>query len=249
MLSNNINNTFFNGIYKDVWRKINPPGLTIAETDFIEEIGKLHTGSKVLDVMCGFGRHALELGKRGVFVTAVDNLQDYIDELALITWEHQLPVETKMSDVLHMRLEMEYDAAICMGNSFAFFDKREAIQLLKNISLHLKPGGVLIINSWMIAEIAIRHFKEKEWYLVDDYKCLLAYEYLFNPARIESEQTVIAPNGASEVMKGIDYIYSLDDLNEMFYQAGFRMKDFFSTPRKKKFSLGDSRIYIVAEKN
>jgi len=45
-----------------------------------------------------------------------------------------------------------------MGNSFAFFDRQDAVTILKNISGHLKAGGIFIINSWMIAEVALKHF-------------------------------------------------------------------------------------------
>jgi hypothetical protein len=34
----------------------------------------------------------------------------------------------------------------------------------------------------------------------------------------------------------------------MFKEAGLTTKNLYSTPRKRKFALGDGRIYIVAEK-
>ena len=55
----NINNVFFKGAYKEAWRHLIPQGLTEAETDFIIDIASLSGQSKVLDLMCGYGRHAL----------------------------------------------------------------------------------------------------------------------------------------------------------------------------------------------
>ena len=106
----------------------------------------------------------------------------------------------------------------------------------------------MVINSWMIAEIAIKYFRGKDWNFAGDYKCLLDYKYCFYPSRIESEQTIIAPDGSIEVLKGVDYIFSLDELEVMFQVAGLRTKDLYSTPRKRNFVLGDNKIYIVAEK-
>lgn len=216
--------------------------------DFIQEIGAIKNTGEVLDIMCGYGRHALELARRGVRVTAIDNLEDYIEEIKIKTSEQNLPINAIHSDILQVRLDEVYDAAICMGNSFAFFDRADALILLKNISNHLKPGGVLIINSWMIAEIAIKHFKEKDWHYAGEYKCMLEYSYCFYPSRIESEQTIISPDGNVETVKGIDYIFTLDELEEMFNEAGLKTKELYSTPRKKKFTLGDGRVYIVASK-
>lgn len=247
--STNINNDFFAGSYKHAWKGIVPPGLTAAEVDFILEMAGLTADGKVLDLMCGYGRHSLELARRGINVTAIDNLEDYIEEIAGSASKEHLPVRAIQADVLGAQLEGVFDAAICMGNSFAFFGKDDALTLLQNISDHLKPGGVFIINSWMIAEIAIRHFKEKDWHYAGDYKCLLEYQYCFHPSRIESEQTIISKEGAVEVVKGIDYVFTLDELEDMFQQSGLHTKAFFSTPRKRRFSVGDAQIYIIAEKS
>src|SRR5574337_311597 len=143
--STNINNAFFEGSYKEAWKGIIPPGLTEAEVDFIQEMGSLKNGGKVLDFMCGYGRHALELGRRGVQVTAIDNLQAYVDEIKTKASEENLPVKASQADILHAQLNDVYDAAICMGNCFAFFDRTDAVAILKNISGHLKTSGILII--------------------------------------------------------------------------------------------------------
>lgn len=248
-LTANINNDFFKGSYKQVWKKVIPPGLTEVEADFICEIAVLNNESHVLDLMCGYGRHALELTKRGVKVTAIDNLKEYIDEIKLLAEEKNLPVTATQSDIVNAELNGEFNAAVCMGNSFAFFDKENAISILKNISNHLKQDGILIINSWMIAEIAIKNFKPRDWYHAGDFKCLVESKYQFHPSRIEFEHTAIAGDGSIEITNGIDYVFSLNELEEMFNEAGLTTAALYSTPRKRPFNLGDGQIYIVAKKN
>jgi ubiquinone/menaquinone biosynthesis C-methylase UbiE len=61
----NINDSFFDGYYKDIWRAIIPEALTKAEVEFFVNTTGLKTGSKVLDLMCGYGRHALSLARKG----------------------------------------------------------------------------------------------------------------------------------------------------------------------------------------
>lgn len=41
------------------------------------------------------------------------------------------------------------------------FSAEDTIKILSNIAAHLKPGGHLLINSWSLAEIAFKSFKEK----------------------------------------------------------------------------------------
>lgn len=244
----NVNSTFFKGLYKEVWRKLINPGLTKAEGEFIFEIAQLAPGSKVLDLMCGYGRHAVELARKGCHVTAIDNLPDYINDIEKEISDEHLHVNALVGDVLQLDAGDVFDAAICMGNSIAFFNESETKQLLQSVSASLKSGGTFIINSWMIAEIAIRHFKQREWMQVDDYKYLLDYTYKFFPSRIESEHTIIRSDGATEVINGVDYIFTLDELNNMMLQANMQIKSLYATPRKKPFALGDATIYIIAEK-
>jgi cyclopropane fatty-acyl-phospholipid synthase-like methyltransferase len=146
--ASNINNNFFEGIYKEVWRKLIPPGLTEAEVDFIVEIAGLKPKDHVLDLMCGYGRHAFELGRRQYIITAVDNSKDYIKEIETKAAKEGLKITAIASDVISMNLDGRYEASICMGNSLAFFNKEDALKLLQSVASVLNKNGKLIINTW-----------------------------------------------------------------------------------------------------
>jgi SAM-dependent methyltransferase len=70
---------FFAELPNEFWRQAVPPQATAAEVDFIEE--RLTPGSRVVDVPCGSGRHALALAARGRTVTGVwmGNSFGYLD--------------------------------------------------------------------------------------------------------------------------------------------------------------------------
>jgi SAM-dependent methyltransferase len=244
----NANSILFQSFYKDVWRKLIPEGLTEAETDFIADAGRLKEGGRVLDLMCGYGRHVFALAKRGYTVTAVDNLPDYIAEIREQAEKQSLPVQPVLADVATAVFPGPYDTAICMGNSFASFDAETTASLLRQLAACLLPGGVFIINTWMLAEIAIKHFEEKTWLYVDEYKYLLDNRYLFNPSRIETDHILIAKDGRTQVLKGVDYIFSFAELRQLLDKAGFSVLGVYSTPRKKPYVFGDKRAYIVAAK-
>jgi cyclopropane fatty-acyl-phospholipid synthase-like methyltransferase len=246
--SSNINDTFFAGNYKEVWRKLIPPGLSEVECSFVEEIAGLQKGEAVLDLMCGYGRHAVELARRGYAVTAIDNLPVYIAEIEAKAATENLPITTITAGALDVSLHHPFKAILCMGNSFAFFNKDEALFLLRKLAAHLQPDGVFVINTWMIAEIAMRHFQDREWYPVEDYKYLLRYQFLFQPNRIVSEHTLLASDGTIEVIQGVDYVLTLDEMETLFHQAGLRLREVYSTPKKRKFKMGDNKAYLIIEK-
>lgn len=244
----NINDTYFDGYYKEIWRTIIPDELTVKEVDFMLPYFNLQQGAKVLDLMCGYGRHAIALAKKGMAVTAVDNLSDYIHEISELAENEQLPLKAVQTDVLKYKTGEEFDLALCMGNSLNFFHAGDASKLLAMVAAHLKKGGHLLINSWSIAEIAMNNFKEKGWSRIGDLKFLTDSKFLFQPTRIETESIIISPDGHTEVKQGIDYIFSLNEMETMLKMAGLALKDVYSIPGRKKFSVGEPRAYLVAEK-
>src|SRR5689334_20103673 len=225
----NVNNSYFDGYYKDIWKSIIPSELTVKETEFIIEYFDLTPGKKVLDLMCGYGRHAIALAKKGIEVTAVDNLSDYITEIKETAAENQLPINAINSDVIKFTTEEKFDLVICMGNSFNFFTPEEAERLLLKIHSFLNQKGQLLIHTWSLAEIAIPQFKEKSWTEINGLKYLTSSKYLFTPTRIETETIIIGPKG-TETKIAIDYIFSLSELIALLRKSGFTPTEIYSIP-------------------
>ena len=51
---------------------------TTREVDFIISKLSLQRNERILDLACGFGRHSLELARRGFDVTGVDITPEYV---------------------------------------------------------------------------------------------------------------------------------------------------------------------------
>src|SRR5688572_13278765 len=130
----NINDTYFDGQYKDIWKALIPAEFTVKEVDFMMQYFNLQPGNRVLDLMCGYGRHTLALAEKGIEVTAVDNLGDYIEEIRVKANEKQLPVVAEKQDVANYKPVGMYDLVICMGNSLNFFDAEDVQKIFQNVS-------------------------------------------------------------------------------------------------------------------
>ena len=245
---NNVNDTYFDGYYKDMWKAIIPAQLTEKEVDFMIPYFHLRPGSHVLDLMCGYGRHAIALARKGIKVTAVDNLPEYVNEIKEIAGKENLSINAVQAGVLDFTSKENFDLVICMGNSINFFDAADTQKIFRNISTFLKSGGHLLINTWSIAEIAIKNFKETATSQVDGKNFTVESKFLFHPARIEAEHTITTADGEKEVKKGIDYIFSINELEWMLKEAGLLLKEVYSIPGRKEFTIGEPRAYLVAEK-
>jgi SAM-dependent methyltransferase len=249
----NVNDSYFDGYYKDIWRSIIPDILTQREVDFIISYFQLNKESNVLDLMCGYGRHAIELAEKGIKVTAIDNLQEYTREVELKAAEKNLPIRVITGSVLdkevEIRIKDKYELAICMGNSLNFFPPDELEKLLKIVGDHLKTGGHFLINSWSIAEIALQNFKEKSEQILGGFQFITESKLLSSPTRMESVTTMIPNGGHPETKTAVDYIYSIDELSNLFIQSGLSLTELFSIPGKKKFTEGEPRAYIITKKS
>jgi SAM-dependent methyltransferase len=241
----NVNNSYFNGYYKDIWKSIIPPELTVRESEFILQYFQLEQGNRVLDLMCGYGRHALALGKKGINVTAVDNLKEYVEDIKQNVITENLTVDAIQADIVKYEADGFYNLTLCMGNSLCFFNESDIQSILKMIARHLAPGGYFFLNTWMLAEIAFNDFRARSWSNVGNLKYITESKYLLQPSRIETEHLIIAPDGSTEIKTAIDYIYSISETEKLFAQAGMVMEDVYSIPGKKKFTLGDPRAYII----
>jgi SAM-dependent methyltransferase len=244
----NINDTYFDGYYKEIWKTMIPAVLTEKEVDFMIPYFKLQPGSRVLDLMCGYGRHAIAFGRKGIHVTAVDNLPEYINEIKDTVQKEDLPVVALQENVVNYKAVGEYDLAICMGNSLNFFNQADVLSIFTSISSSLKKGGYLLVNSWSLAEIIFANYKDKNNGNVGGMEFNNESKILFQPTRMEIESVIIAPDGTKETKQAVDYIYSINEMGSMLRQAGLSLQEVYSIPGKKKFSIGEPRAYIVAVK-
>ncbi|HEV2106456.1 MAG TPA: class I SAM-dependent methyltransferase, partial [Candidatus Eisenbacteria bacterium] len=70
---------FFDDDYLRIYRPQLTPERTEAEADFIARELALAAGAAVLDLACGFGRHALAMARRGYRVTGLDFNPRYLE--------------------------------------------------------------------------------------------------------------------------------------------------------------------------
>ncbi|RZK78572.1 MAG: class I SAM-dependent methyltransferase [Pedobacter sp.] len=243
----NPNDIYFDGMYKDIWRTLIPEDFTIRETEFLMKHFELGPTSQVLDLMCGYGRHSLALARKGVNLHSIDNLKEYTEEITKIAQAEDLPVHVVNANVLDHKFSQQFDLAICMGNSLNFFSGNDVRRLVE--SLPLKSGAALVINTWSLLEIACKEFVSKSWTEVDGVKFLSDSVFKFHPTRIETNTIMIDSASNVENKLAIDYLFSINELEEIFRESSFTLKGVYSVPAKRVFAFGDPRAYLIATKD
>jgi len=115
-----------------------------------QEFGTIPINS-VLDLGCGTGKHSWELANRGFQVTGVDRSADMLTvakNQLLGVWENNQPA-FEQGDATDFDLKEEFDAVVMMFAVISYLSTNDSlIAGLKNISRHLKPGGLFLADFW-----------------------------------------------------------------------------------------------------
>lgn len=100
----------------------------------------IKNGGKILDLGCGSGRDSLEFIKRGYKITAVDGSKEMADRASKIIG--QQVICSKFED---LKLEEKFDG-IWACASLLHVNRKDIINVIKNISLALKEDGIFYMS-------------------------------------------------------------------------------------------------------
>jgi len=112
---------------------------------------EIKQGSKVLDLACGKGRHAIHLAKKGYQTTGVDLAAESISKAK------ENAVENANFDVHDMRepyVNKGFDYVFNLFTSFGYFEnENENVQVLKSAAANLKANGIFVLDFLNVKKI------------------------------------------------------------------------------------------------
>ena len=238
---------FFTGINCELWENAVQPDWTSKEVDFLVQQLNLEKGATILDIPCGFGRHAIELARRGFEVTGVDISARFVKNLNEKVQAENLNIQVIKADVLKLKLSQQFMGAICMGNSFGYFDFDKMNLFVETVAKALTKGARFIINSGMIAESILPNFAGNKLFTVGDISMAVQNTYNSKDGYMASELTY-TKNGVSEQHAFKHYVFTLNEVTRLLAQYALQVVGTYNSPEGITYKLGDPQIYIVAEK-
>ncbi len=133
---------FFDEGFRETFTILGRYDDTESEIEAIVALLQLPLGARILDVPCGFGRHAGPLSRRGYRVVGIDNSPKQLDDA-----RRRYPDCTFVLTDMRTPPAGPYDAILNLWTSFGFFDTREEdLAALAAWADVLVPGGKLVME-------------------------------------------------------------------------------------------------------
>ena len=241
---------FFDDDYLRIYRPQFTPERTAAETAFIAEALALPAGAEVLDLACGFGRHAIGVAKLGHRVTGLDFNPHYLEIAAADAKAAGANVTWRAGDMRDLGPAPAFDAVYSFFTSFGYFEDEENEKVLAAVARVLRPKGRFLLDV-MNRDWLLTHAQQRTWTQRDDGALLMEEATLdLVQSRVIARQILIDPQGGPQVTKEYSLrVYTCAELSALLRRHGFTVREVLGGATRDPYSAESRRLMIVAERN
>jgi SAM-dependent methyltransferase len=229
-------------------------------------ISLVNPGRWILDVPCGYGRHSIELAKRGYNVLGVDLNGEHLKKANAEKEINKYIIERNngacgfyRADIRDLRKSghnknyWSYDTIINMFYSFGFFkDEKEDRNVMKGLYSVLSPGGELLIHTDISPEMILKggNYKMSEHRELRSGRTLYIEER-YDPVtkRMNGSWTIYGKNRRKEKLTPYSVrIYSSDEFRSMAIDSGFLEVNIYGSFDGRPFTPDCGEMIVVARR-
>jgi SAM-dependent methyltransferase len=221
---------------------------TVGEVEFLEEVLDLEPGARILDLCCGYGRHAIELAARGYTVTGYDLSPVLLGKAWSDAMARNVTVQWIRGDMRDLDERETSHAVINMFTSFGYFqEETENFDVLKRVARALLPGGRFLIET-VNRDFLVRHFLPQEWFRVDDDLWVLEKRSFDLVAGRSDVEVTVIENGVEKRFCHSVRVYSFTELQLLFASVGLITQGVWGGFIGEDYTWDASRMIVLAKK-
>lgn len=244
--------------YKNIWSLDIKNHSWVEDTkqqiDFIIKTLDLRKDQRILDLACGFGRHSLELSRRGFQVVGADITRAYITDAENTAKKEGLSARFIRSDIRDLKFNQEFDVVLNLADGAIGYleNDSENLKIFDVIADALKPGGKHFMDLCN-AEYAKLHFTATSWEAGENTLSLSSFEWnaekkimLYGGKTISYGEPLVKP----EILYGDAIrLYSHDELEEILKARNMMIKQTYSNYYGKPESSKELQLMVYSIKS
>ena len=223
------------------------------EVNGVIKLCGLKKQNKILDAPCGYGRHSVNLSRKGMNVMGVDINEYFLAVAKKQTRDLKLNnCRFYRKDLRKLSYRSRFDAVINMFYSFGFFeDENDDFRVIYNFYKSLKKGGKFLMHTFItLPKIINGNYKIHDVRnLTSGNKLELYRDYDFKTKREYGEWYVLQEN--SKKIKLSPYsmrIYTDLEFIGLCTKVGFSRVDIYGNWQGRNYNNDSELMIVVATK-
>lgn len=239
---------FFNEAYFPLYAPFLPPEKATQEVEDLVDLLHLSANSSVLDLGCGYGRHALLLATYGYRVVGLDRSERLLHLAQQEAEAQRVRVHWVHGDMRAIPFENEFDAVLNLFSSFGYFEQEEEnLCVLQQVQKALTPRGLFLLDTLSQVRL-VRNFFPSSITRYDNGLIVLE-ERRFDllSSRYEVRVTLLHPDGRRSEYEHSLRVYTLTELTQMLASAGLLLQGCYGNLDGSPFTM-ESRLVLVSRK-
>ena len=217
---------------------------TLREVAFIKESLRPPADAEILDVGCGYGRHAIELGQGGYRVTGIDLSLPLLIRAADESQRRALSVNFVHADMREMAFDAQFDGAYSFLTSFGYFDEETNLKVAASIYRSLKPGGRFLLDT-INRDYIVSDLPTRVWWEGDGCVVLEEVDFNFQTNRLTVRRSIVFQDGRQVEHDISIRAYSLHELAKLLRQAGFRVLEVSGSVATRGHFFGSTSRSVI----
>jgi ubiquinone/menaquinone biosynthesis C-methylase UbiE len=239
---------YFERGYAQRWRLPAPSDQVRLEADGLCKLLQLSPSSRVIDIGCGHGRHAIALAERGLDVIGLDFATALLNRARHLATGLRTPVRWVRGDMRRLPFRSQCTGAAIVIDAFGFFETEEEHDtILREAARVLRTGGCLglkVVNgSTVLTTFRAADREERDGTVVSISRTLT-----LDPPRMTERISVSGNRGHGEYERR-QRLYQVQELHTTLERAGFAIVGVFSRPDGTPFDPVESpTMWIIGER-
>lgn len=223
---------------------------TAENVDGIIELLAPEKNMKILDLCSGYGRHSLELARRGYNITGYDLSEEFLNYAKKKASEEKLKVNFLHGDVRELDYKDEFDIVLNLYTSFGFFSHDENQEVIESIARALVPHGRFLIQALCFSGLIRRANPEQPASVFegDGVTIIDTRDWDLEQNILNVSRKLFFDDGDKKEYSFAMRVYTLAEILRMIQKAGLKLVDYFGDFKGTTFDYQSLHYIIIAEK-